>query len=550
MRISKENIHENKIKCKNTLQITLDDDFNVPDSKPDIDAIVKERGSVHIDSVKAAGDRAELSGNLDFALLYVGGRESDGRHLPVKMDGKMNISEAVNLAENCDDTYVTCNASIDDITVKAINSRKISVKAIVTLEIICEQIEDVSIGCELEDMDENDKLQILTRDIDYAQLAVNVRDNLRIKENIELGAGKPDVAELLWSDVDIHSMNTRLLDDALSVSGELSIFIMYLGQDESQSVQWYETSAAFDGTLDVSGCNADMTSYVQYNIVSCNLEVKPDYDGENREISVEITADMSVQAYEEQEKKILADIYSPIKDVSINDNQVTLKKLLVHNNSKCRGNARIKAGDYVNLLQICNCTGTAQVDDVTIEEDGLLVDGAIMANVFYVTSDDNAPMGSIRTAVPFSQKIIIDNKLDNRERLLSMKGIKDEGQEEGPKLDYSINVSVEQLSAVMTGSNEIEVKGVVSLDTLCFAPYKVRAIMDCDTMPYEESEFLRFPSIIGYIANGEETIWDIARKNHTTPASIRSRNASAAEHASDETKFKRGDKLLLVKAAR
>ena len=38
--IRKENIHENRIKCSNTMQITLDDDFNVPDSKPDIDSII------------------------------------------------------------------------------------------------------------------------------------------------------------------------------------------------------------------------------------------------------------------------------------------------------------------------------------------------------------------------------------------------------------------------------------------------------------------------------------------------------------------------------
>lgn len=42
------------------MQITLDDDFNVPDSKPDIDNIVKERGIVHIESAKAVADKAML----------------------------------------------------------------------------------------------------------------------------------------------------------------------------------------------------------------------------------------------------------------------------------------------------------------------------------------------------------------------------------------------------------------------------------------------------------------------------------------------------------
>ena len=72
MNLNKEIIHETKIKCSNTIQITLDDDYNVPDSKADIDAIIKEHAIVIHDDVKASGERAEISGSLKFALLYIG----------------------------------------------------------------------------------------------------------------------------------------------------------------------------------------------------------------------------------------------------------------------------------------------------------------------------------------------------------------------------------------------------------------------------------------------------------------------------------------------
>lgn len=529
MRINKENIHENKIKGKNTMQITLDDDFNVPDSKADIDTIVKERGNVHVDAVKANADRAEVSGCLDFALLYTGSSENDGRFLPVKMAGSMNFNENMNLSADSDNTYVSCTAKLEDITVKAINSRKISVKAIVTITVVCEEIEDIAVGCEVEEAGEDDQLQILAKNLNYTQLAVNIRDNFRIRENVALASGKPDISELLWEDIDIRSINSRLTDDGISLNGELGIFIMYLPQEDNASVQWYETSVGFEGTLDINGCNADMISYVKYHVMSVSVEIKPDYDGENREIAVEMVLDLEVKAYEEREKSIIADIYSPVKQVRLETNPAQFKKLLIRNNSKCRASDRVKLGDYVNMLQICNCTGTAQIDDVTVEEDGLLVDGAIMVNVFYVTADDNAPMGSIRAAVPFSNKI-------------QVKG--------GPDMEYSINVTIEQLTAVMTGSNEMEIKGSVSLDAICFEPYEMNVAVECSLESFEESEFLKFPSIIGYIANGEDTIWDIAKKYHTTPASIRSGNHALADRNGDDMKVRRGEKLLLVKAAR
>ena len=529
MRIDKENIHENKMKCSNTIQITLDDDFNVPDSKPDIDSIVKEWGNVHIDAVKAAGDRAEVNGALDFALLYIGGRESDGRHLPVKMSGSMEIDENVNLSDDSDNTYVVCDAKLEDLTVKAINSRKISVKAIVLIKVCCEEIADMSVGTAVEDAEDADQIQVLTKNADFAQLAVNLRDNFRIRESVLLGSGKPDIEELIWEDVDVRSLNTRLTDEGMAMNGELDIFVMYLSQDETQSVEWYETTVGFEGNLDINGCNPDMISYVKYDIVSKNVEVKPDYDGENREIAVEMVLDLDVKAYEESTKPVICDIYSPIKKIDLETNPAEFKRLLIRNNSKCRASDRIKINDYIHILQICNCTGTAQIDDVTVDEDGLQVDGAIVVNVFYVTADDNAPMGSVRAAVPFSQKIQVKNNGD---------------------MEYNINVTIEQLSAVMTGSSEMEIKGCVALDTICFEPYTMQAGMDCKIDCYEENEFLKFPSIIGYIANGEDTLWDIAKKYHTTTDSIRNANHAVVDRVTDESKVKRGDKLLLIKSAR
>jgi hypothetical protein len=102
----------------------------------------------------------------------------------------------------------------------------------------------------------------------------------------------------------------------------------------------------------------------------------------------------------------------------------------------------------------------------------------------------------------------------------------------------------------MTGSNEMEIKGVVALDAICFQPYSMNAAKECEVEPFEENEFLKFPSIIGYIANGEETLWDIAKRYHTTTESIRNGNHATAERVNDDSKVKRGEKLLLVKAAR
>lgn len=529
MKINKERIHENRVKCKNTLQITLDDDFNVPDSKADIDVIIKEWGNPRVDSVKVNSDRAEVKGCLDFAFVYCGNDESSQKVMPYKMAGSMNFDENINLSEDSEGTYVTCDARLEDLTVKAINSRKVSVKAIVALTVTCEELEELEVGSSLADEEAEQQLQVLGEDISYTELAVNLRDNLRIRENIQLPQGKPNVGEVIWDEAAVRMFNSRLTDDGLQVNGELGIFMMYLPQEENQPVQWFESAVSFEGKLDINGCSADMISFVQYKTISFNLEVRPDYDGENRDISVEMVLDLSVRGFEERQQQIITDMYSPVRNITLNTQPAKLKKLLVRNNAKCRTSQRVKVGDYLGIMQICSCSGTAQIDDITVEDDGLLVDGAILANLFYVTADDAVPMGGLKAVVPFSHKL----QLKTCENM-----------------DYTVNAYVEQLGAVMTGKDVIEIKGSVAIDAVCFENYELSVAEDCQIEDFDEKEYLKLPCIVGYISDGREMLWEIAKKFHTTVDQIRSDNSVLPDMCDEKYRPKKGEKLLLVKAAR
>ena len=523
MELIKENIHENRIKNKATVQFTLDDDYNVLDALPDIEQIVKERGRIHIESVRVNGDKADVTGALEFSLLYMAQQ-------PVSMKGKMDFHENINVAELIGDEVNYCDGEIEDLTIKTINSRKISIKAIISLTVISERIEDTSIVTEIESNDNSisspDMLQMLKKDIEYAEIKVNGKDNFRIRENVQLPTGKPNVAELLWSDTDIKSLDTRLTDNGLMVNGEITFFVLYRAADENESMQWFETTSPFEGTVDTSGSASDMIVYVKYTIQSCEVEVKPDYDDEDRMFSIEMVLDMDIKGYEEKAARIVEDIYSPVKQVIKNTNPAVFRKLLVRNNSKCRTNQRVKVNGSYKLLSICNCTGAAKIEDVTVTEEGLEVDGVTMINIFYITSDDNMPMGSIKDIIPFHHKI-------------QVKGMKD-----GTVYDYSINVNLEQLTAVMSGSDEIEVKAVIGLDTICFEPIKKDVIESIDLIPMEDSDYFKLPSIVGYISNGEDTLWDVAKRYHTTTDLIKSSNKLSTD------RLNKGDKLILVKAMR
>lgn len=526
MELKYDNIHEYTIKCSNTTQITLDDDYNVPDSKTDIDSIIKDFGLVVTDGVRVNQDKAQVEGNLKYAVLYIGKGQEGGRLIPVRLDGSLHFVENVNLSCDASDTDVTCKAYIEDLTIKPVNSRKISVKAIVSITVTCEEIKNAKVAAQISE-DEGCKPQPLFKDYEYAQMDVNMRDNLRIKESMSLPNGKTDISELVWDDVDVRNVSTRMTEDGLSVSGELSVFIMYIGNDAAGSVQWYETAVPFTGIIDVSGADPDSICYVGFNMTGKNIDVKPDYDGNNRDIAVELVLDMDIRSYKDSKKTALWDIYVPLGTMNKKQSDVHLKKLLIRNNTKCRVSDNIKLADYINLLQIVNATARVQIDDYECVPEGIEVRGAVMVNVCYITSDDNAPMGSVNSVIPYTGVV----------------AVKEYDKE---NIEYQIRPCIEQLTASMGSNAKIEVKAVVSLDAICFEPVDFPTIDECEYIPTDEEYYASLPSMVGYISDGRCSMWDIAKKYNTTCDAIRSDNEKA-ERLSDSDVVPCGTRLLLIK---
>ena len=94
------------------------------------------------------------------------------------------------------------------------------------LTVTCEEIKNISISTGIEDGDCN--AELLLKDFEYVQADVNMKDNLRIKETVSVPNGKADIGSLVWDDVDVRNVNTRMTEDGLSVSGELKcIYYVY-----------------------------------------------------------------------------------------------------------------------------------------------------------------------------------------------------------------------------------------------------------------------------------------------------------------------------------
>ena len=87
----------------------------------------------------------------------------------------------------------------------------------------------------------------------------------------------------------------------------------------------------------------------------------------------------------------------------------------------------------------------------------------------------------------------------------------------------------------------MELKGVITLELLVLEQAEVAVITGIQSGPMDMQKLQQMPGIVGYIVQPGDTLWEIAKKFHTTAETV-----MAANELTDD-QVKSGMKLLLVK---
>lgn len=534
MQLNKIKLHSCTTFASAQSQITLDDDYNVPDYRPDIVKVLKEKGELHFDEVKAAAGAAWLKGRLVFRVLYRSDQEN-GKISCLK--GEITFQEKLNMDGVQEYDVIQASGEIEDLTIGVIHSRKISVRAVILLktEEPQEKEDELCVGIEADDGCEK-----RYRNTNILQLLCMKRDQCRQKSEITLPSSKPNVQEILWKSLEIRNLDTKMGQDGVKLSGEVLISVLYQEEEETDRVQWYETVIPLDCGVECdAGTEADIIYKVKARPASMELEVKPDYDGEERVLVLELVMNLDIRVWKEQEISMLEDVYSLKKEIIPVCTGVTLHHISVKNDSQCRLTEQMElAESQEKILQICSCEGTVHLESTELTEQGVRAEGILVTELLYITTDDQMPIGSAREIYPFEQFIEIPQQTVRTER---NKPEGPETLEQKNKLQTELDCRISQLSAVMLDQDHVEIKAVIGLNLLAFEQEQIDNITDTCEEPLDMEQLQKRPGLVGYIAKDGDSLWSIAKENHTTVEDILRDN-----HRTDED-LRRGEKILIVK---
>ena len=513
MEVITRQIETNQVRRRLTDQFLLDEDFNVPDSKNDVEKIIASEGTIRIDEVKPVENYLRVQGKVEFHVLYV----AEGIEPTFScLEGKIPFEEMVYVEEGADKSFDIKGLRVE-LTADMVHSRKLRLRAMVELEIesTCQKLEDIPV-----DVEGGSGIFKKQEALELLKLHTSKKDTYRIKEEITLSGTKESIGVMLWSDIANRKLDTKLAVDELQILGELLVFCFYESPDGK--IDWIEQTVPYQGRVECYGVDETMYHHVQANLEEVHADVRVDEDGEMRIIGIEGTLKLYIAVYEEEQMDVLEDLYSLEKVCIPETKEVEYEQLVLQNHSKCKVMERLSIPELRGeILQICHSSGTIRVDRMEMQEDGILAEGALYISFLYVKANDSMPFDTWQGVVPFSHLI--------------------ECNQTGADMKYHLSAILEQLSITLQGGDEIEVKAALAFHGFFKRVGKVPMIQDVRMEPLCLEEIERRPSIVGYIVKDGDDLWSLAKRYSTSVDAIKEVNEITGEQ------LKAGDRLLIFK---
>ena len=515
MELVKKKIHMDRINGRAGTQMVLEEDVNISDNKPDANYLLSSKGEIIMEEIRPGENVVSLKGRLVVSILYL----TDMEGMCASMEAVIPFEEKVNMEGVAGGDTILTESSIEDLTVGVVNARRVSVQAVASFMLEREE----QVECETAvDLYHEEPVEYRKCVYPVIELVLHKKDIFRLKEEMELTGNLPNVFQTIWHHICFDHVEFKALEEKLSIQGEMRAFFLYEGEGDNDKTQWYENTVPFSGIIECHGCRENMIPDIQYHLGQCNVEVRQDFDGEERVFCVEPVLDLDIHLYEEENLEVISDVYGVDKEIEALTTQMPVKSLLLAGSGKCKIAEHVRIQNpEMPMYQLIHSDGEIRIDEKTIVENGIAVTGTLLVTTLYLSASGAKAIYSTVNELPFQYVIEAENIL--------------------PTCVYKLRSSIEQLTVTMLDSDELDVKAALQFKMIVFSVQNRDLVTDIKVEPLDLNKLSDLPGMVICIVGPGETLWDIGKKYYVPVAQLREVNELPTEEISA------GDKILVVK---
>lgn len=492
MKLIKNTINICETVAKGSAQAMADGDVIVPDIKPDILKLLQVDAEASVTDKYIENGRLNICGRVDCKILYIPEGTND------KVKSILTAMEFRQIADAGDaepaESKILTAVTVERVEFNAVNSRKIRLRAIVSVDYEICSICETEICCDTEEDAEKKKKTIsLENTVDISE------HEFSVKESLEVPSGQSSISELLKADVRIADMEYKMVTGKMIAKGCAGVCILY--NDEEGELKYIEADIPFTEVFDMDGCGENTLCDIDFSVAGVMCEAVEDNDGDMRIAEVDIDITASIRGVEMMDVEMLEDCYIPYMDTVCERESIKISETVQRPSVQNTIREIIDfPSNAPSVMGVYNVMTNAVVTKAELQRNKLICEGRIDAYVLYLADSEENPVYSIKKDIKFSYMIDCDPV--------------------NSPVQIDAKAVVKHISYNLNSGGDLELRCILEIDAKLIRKLELSNIVEINT----EEKAKRSGIIIYFTKNGE-SVWDVAKKYRVTQDEIKRFNS-------------------------
>lgn len=535
----------------------VDDTLIVPDIKPDIKKILDVSARSYITDITPGQDKIHIEGTAKATVLYLPDGDVIGNTKALVMSRE--FSYTIDAKGTTADDQVTAESEIGSLDSTLINSRKVNIRLGINIGAKicrCEPLElptgtdEIVIECEPKPpaMDlipftprqsEGENTTNNCSKIELKKVPIRLADkqfisdgSMILREQHEISSKLPQIGEILNATATVEPEEMVTSNGNTRLKGILKVNVLYEDAADTSSegnkkslLRNAEFTIPYNEQFDTPNSMDDMECDAEYTVREIYTEIRDNLDGEPRIIGAEVVVGVSISGYMISEPQAVTDAYSTDGSTLTLEFSETAPEQLIDTKTaqiSHKFTAKRKATD-AEILGVCGVSiEKTSVDDLKIKDNTVYIKGTINAKILCSSNDENQPLYAIDCTTEFEHSFDCDQELGN-------------------KVACDAKIFINHLGYTISGSDSVDLRMIIGISIKLVKNDRIKTVTAIDREESEDAEQRGMQCYIIYFVQNGDTLWNIAKRYHTTVDELVKNNNIA-----DRDKINVGQKIKIM----
>ncbi|MEG0774400.1 SPOCS domain-containing protein [Clostridium sp.] len=488
----KDNIEYEQLLGQNATDMVVKEEYVIPDTLPDVNEILMLDAKPMVTSKDVANGKVNVEGQIQYTVLYMAKEDEATEAHPVTYNSKFSSCLDMNGATS--DMLCEIDLCMEHINCIIVNERKISIQGVMNVKCDAYKMNSFEIVKEVEN---GNDLQFLKSPMTIDKVMAPISGEIIGKAEIKIDMDKPEVGKVVKYNVVIGKKDVRLYDGGVRIEAVANVCILYKVKSCRDLVS-VSVNVPLMKELTIEGLKSNMDHYTDFEVNSFDCDIREDDMGENRILDVEFLVKTCTHVMYKEEVEMIEDAYCPsnLIDMDTMEYDMNIIQGQGQHESLVKGDIEIGEG-MVKPNKVIMAYGSVSITDKNLNEDKVTIEGVLKVDVLYTTEDEEYYVASVSDEIPFTSQIEINGAKDY--------------------MDALSKVNLEMLEANVEVGN-ISIRAIIK--THCKVCYNVKKKFLVDMQASDAEVPGKKASIIIYVVQPGDTLWQIAKKYFTTKEQI------------------------------